>query len=153
MIAMDIKQKSLELKQKLIDSLSVWADDRITAFANGNPKLKTISVYLKRGANNIIKKYDNEIGKMIENAMIFIADENGNYNLNILFDDIMSMFKNMEEIPVNLGLMTITIGKGAIRIPIQKNAFTSILLGKDIGAIRITESDFVELKNILTNGL
>lgn len=149
---MDIKQKSLDLKQKFIDSLSVWADDRITVFTNSNPNLKPMSIYLKRGASNIIKKYDDEIDKMINSAMIFIADENGNYNLNALFDDIMTMFKDMEEMPINIGPMTVTVGKGNIRIPIPKNTFTNVIFG-DTSAIRITQSDFVELKNILTNGL
>ena len=113
-----------------------------------NPKIAPVGKYLKRGISNMIIKEDARMEKAVDNLMLFIADENGNYDMNTLFDDIMSMFKMMPESPFDLALIHGTVGNGIIRVMLPDNPVASLLLG-NMGAIKITEDDFRELKAVL----
>lgn len=145
----NLQQKALELKNKVVSSLDAWGNNLIDSFVADKPKLKPLSVYIKRGLTNGLAKYDNKISKGIDNAMLFIGDKDGNYDTSKVFDDVMAMFKDMDQTDLDLGPLKTTIGKGVIKIKIPDNMFTSMLFG-DTGAIRITESDLTELKNLFT---
>lgn len=146
---MEAKKNITELKDKFIDSMQLWADDRIDDFVANNPKLKVASVYLKRGAKNFLAKQKEGMGNMIDNAALFICDENGNVDADLLFNDMLAMFREMEEIPFGKGLIRGSIGKGVVRLTLPDNPLTNILFG-DTGAIRITDTDLIELKKLIT---
>lgn len=147
---MDLNQKALELKTNLIDSLRTWGHERISAFVKDNPKLLPLKGSLDRFVNNILIREDEWIKGKIDTAMLFIADENGNVDKSMLLDEAMNIFKEMEETKINVGGMDIMIGKGTIKIPIPRNPLTSMFFG-DTGAIKMTESDFAELKSLFTD--
>lgn len=147
---MDIAQME-EMKEKLIDTLGLWADDRITSLVSSNPRLAVASVYLKRGVRNYLHREKERIGNAIDNAALFVCDENGKMDFPMLFNDLMSMFQDMEEIPFSLGFTAGTIGKGVVRIQIPDNTFTNILFG-NLGCIKVTESDIKDLFDLITSG-
>lgn len=146
---MEAKKNITELKEKLSESLKTWLEERIDSLAAANPKLKIASIYLKRGATNYIARESGKIDKMIDDAALFICDEEGNFSPDMLFDDLMTMLREMEEVPFGSGLMQGTIGKGVIRFKLPENPVFNLLFG-DTGAIKITEADFMELKDIFT---
>ena len=147
---MELKQKTIELKNKMVGSVEEWGARLIDTYVADNQRLKPFSVYLKRGLHNGLARYDDKIQEMLDNTMLFIGDENGEYELGQVFDDAMEMFNDMDEMDVALGPVDATIGKGSIRIHIPRNAFTSILFG-DTGAIRITGEDIKELRDLFVN--
>ncbi len=149
---MELKQNSLELKNKLISSVRQWADQRIDAFFTENKQFKPVSLYMKRAVNNLLIREDLKIEGWVDNAMLFIADENGEYSAETLFDDAMIIFKEMEEKPFSSGFINGSIGKGQIRIELPNNPIRSFLFG-DMKAIRITDADFEELRAIVTEKL
>lgn len=141
----NFRDNALALKTKVSEGVQKWMDERIDQLAADNPILAPTKKYLKRGVHNMAAKEDERLSKAIEDAMLFVADENGNYNIDMLFDDVMSMLKNMPETPFNLGLLKGTFGKGVIRIMMPDNPLAQLFLG-DIGAIKFTENDFAKLK-------
>lgn len=138
-----------ELKDKSVKALQSWAEIRIDALATSHPNLAVASVYLKRGARNWLERESDRISEMIDDASLFICDKNGNIDADMLFSDLLSSFKNMDEVPFGKGFIQGTAGKGVIRFVIPNNPITGLLFG-DTGAIRITETDLKELKMILT---
>lgn len=54
-----------ELKEKLLTSLDLWADARISDMVKVNPALAIPSVYMKRASHNIIAKNKDSWGKSI----------------------------------------------------------------------------------------
>ena len=54
-----------ELKEKLLTSLDLWADARISDMVKENPALAIPSVYMKRASHNIIAKHKDSWGKSI----------------------------------------------------------------------------------------
>lgn len=144
---MEAKEKLSGLKDKMIDSLESWADNRIDDFVSQNPNLKVASVYMKRGAKNYLARERGKIENVIDNAALFICDEDGNIDADMLFKDMMTMFKDMEETPFGKGLLQGTIGKGTIRLKLPDNPVFNLMFG-NTGAIKITEADFIELKEL-----
>ena len=138
-----------ELKEKLLTSLDMWADARISDMVKENPALAIPSVYMKRALHNIIAKNKDSWGKSIDNATLFIADENGNIDANTIFEDIMQLLKAVEDYHFDFGIVHGHISNGAISIDLPDNIATAILFGSK-RSINFTEEDFVELKDLVT---
>lgn len=144
---MEAKEKLLDFKDKAINSLETWVDGRIDDFVTQNPNLKTASIYMKRGAKNYLARERGKIENTIDNAALFICDEEGNIDADMLFKDMMTMFREMEETTFGKGLVQGTIGKGIIRFKLPDNPIFNLMFG-NTGAIKITEADFIELKEL-----
>lgn len=137
-----------ELKEKLLTSVDLWADARIDDMIKGNPMLAIPSVYMKRAAHNIISINKEKLGKTIDNAALFIGDENGDINVDTIFDDAMQMLKTIEDYHFELGFISGRIDEGTLYINLPDNIFTTLLFGSK-KSISLGESDFTELKNLL----
>ena len=137
-----------ELKEKLLESVDVWADARIDDMVKANPMLAIPSVYMKRASHNIISKNKDKWDKSIDNATLFIADENGNIDADTIFEDMMQMLKAVEDYHFDFGIVHGHISNGAVSIDLPDNIATAILFGSK-RSINFTEEDFVELKDLI----
>lgn len=136
------------LKDKFLDSLDLWLEERVDDMLKDNAAMAIPAVYIKRGCHNIINKYEGKISDGIDKAALFLADENGNIDANTLFKDAMELFKGMEEMSFDLGLVDGVIGKGNVAINLPDNILMSILFGNK-KTITFNENDFLELKSLL----
>lgn len=137
-----------ELKEKLLTSLDFWADARISDMVKDNPALAIPSVYMKRAAHNVIAKNKESWGKSIDNATLFIADEDGNIDADTIFSDLMQMLENISNYEFDLGFIKGRIKDGAISVDLPDNIITTILFGSK-KSISFTKSDFEELKSLI----
>lgn len=137
-----------ELKEKLLESVDVWADARIDDMVKANPMLAIPSVYMKRAAHNIISKNKDKLDKSIDNAALFIANENGEIDADTIFADMMQMLKSVNDYHFDFGIIHGHIDNGTISIDLPDNPFIAILFGSK-RSINITEEDFVELKDLI----
>ena len=138
-----------ELKEKLLTSLDLWADARISEMVKENPALAIPSVYMKRASHNIIAKNKDKWGKSIDNATLFIADENGNIDADTIFEDIMQMLESISNYEFDLGFVNGRIDGGTLSIDLPDNIITTILFGSK-KSISFTKNDFKELKSLVT---
>ena len=138
-----------ELKEKLLTSLDLWADARISDMVKGNPALAIPSVYMKRASHNIIAKNKDSWGKSIDNATLFIADENGNIDADTIFTDLMQMLESISNYEFDLGFIKGRIDGGTLSIDLPDNIITNILFGSK-KSISFTKTDFDELKSLIT---
>lgn len=136
------------LKDKVLDSLDLWLEERIDDMIKDNTSLAIPSVYLKRGCHNIINKYEGKISEGIDNAALFITDENGNIDAKTVFEDIMKIFSSMEETSFDIGIIKGIVGKGKVSLTLPDNILTNIVFGSN-KAITFNEDDFLELKDLL----
>lgn len=136
------------LKDKILDSLDLWLEERIDDMIKDNTSLAIPSVYLKRGCHNIINKYEGKISEGIDNAALFLTDENGNIDAKTVFEDIMKIFSSMEETSFDLGIIKGIVGKGKLSLTLPDNILTNIVFGSN-KAITFNEDDFLELKDLL----
>lgn len=138
-----------ELKEKLLTSLDLWADARISDMVKENPALAVPSVYMKRASHNIIAKHKDSWGKSIDNATLFIADEDGNIDADTIFSDLMQMLENISNYEFDLGFIKGRIDGGALVIDLPDNIITTILFGSK-KSISFTKADFEELRSLVT---
>ena len=138
-----------ELKEKLLTSLDLWADARISDMVKENPALAIPSVYMKRASHNIIAKNKDKWGKSIDNATLFIADEDGNIDANTIFEDMMQMLDNISNYEFDFGFVKGRIDGGTFSIDLPDNIITTILFGSK-KSISFTKDDFEELKSLVT---
>ena len=138
-----------ELKEKLLTSLELWADARISDMVKKTPALAFPSVYMKRASHNIIAKNKDKWGKSIDNATLFIADEDGNIDTDTIFSDLMQMLENISDYEFDLGFIKGRIDDGVIAIDLPDNIVTIILFGSK-KSISFAKEDFEEFKNLLT---
>ena len=141
--------KVIELKDKLLTSLDLWADARISDMVKENPALAIPSVYMKRASHNIIAKHKDSWGKSIDNATLFIADEDGNIDADTIFSDLMQMLENISNYEFDLGFIKGRIDGGALVIDLPDNIITTILFGSK-KSISFTKNDFEELRSLIT---
>lgn len=138
-----------ELKSKFLNAVGAWAEQRISDMVHESPSLAIPAVYMKRAAHNLIHKYTDNIGDYIDGASLFFVDDEGNFNIDTIFDDAIQMFKNVKTQPYSLGLLRGAVGEGNITIELPENIVTDILFGAN-KTLRITAADILELKKILT---
>lgn len=138
-----------ELKEKLLTSLDLWADARISDMVKENPALAIPSVYMKRASHNIIAKHKDSWGKSIDNATLFIADEDGNIDADTIFTDLMQMLENISNYEFDLGFIKGRIDGGVLSIDLPDNIITTILFGSK-KSISFTKDDFEELRSLVT---
>lgn len=138
-----------ELKDKLLTSLDLWADARISDMVKENPALAIPSVYMKRASHNIIAKNKDSWGKSIDNATLFIADEDGNIDADTIFTDLMQMLESISNYEFDLGFIKGRIDGGTLSIDLPDNIITNILFGSK-KSISFTKTDFNELKSLIT---
>lgn len=138
-----------ELKEKLLTSLDLWADARIDDMVKANQMLAIPSVYMKRAAHNIIAKHKDSWGKSINNATLFIADEDGNIDADTIFSDLMQMLENISNYEFDLGFIKGRIDGGVLSIDLPDNIITTILFGSK-KSISFTKDDFEELRSLVT---
>ena len=138
-----------ELKEKLLTSLDLWSDARISDMVKETPALAIPSVYMKRASHNIIAKNKDSWGKSIDNATLFIADENGNIDADTIFTDLMQMLESISNYEFDLGFIKGRIDGGTLSIDLPDNIITNILFGSK-KSISFTKTDFEELKSLVT---
>lgn len=138
-----------ELKEKLLTSLDLWADARISDMVKETPALAIPSVYMKRASHNIIAKNKDKWGKSIDNATLFIADEDGNIDTDTIFSDLMQMLENISNYEFDLGFIKGRIDGGVLSIDLPDNIITTILFGSK-KSISFTKDDFEELRSLVT---
>ena len=138
-----------ELKDRFLTSIDLWADARIDDMVKGNPMMAVPSVYMKRAAHNVIAKNKEKWSKGIDDAALFVTDENGDVNADTIFDDMMQMLKSVQDFHFDVGFIHGHINDGIISIDMPDNILTAIFLGSK-RSISITPDDFLELKTLIT---
>lgn len=145
---MNLKENAHEAKKQIIDGLEEWALNIVDGFTSSNPKMTVVGVYVKNGIRNYRKKKECEIGEMIDDAALFIADEKGEVNLNKVFADLHQFMKDADDVRIDLGFTEAIIDKGSLKISIPDNWFMNMIFGSG-NALVITEGDLSELKLLI----
>lgn len=135
----DINQFKGELKT----AIQSWGNSKIDElFKNSISR-----TFAKNGLNNMLNRYDASMNKGIDMLWMFIADENGVVDSDVLVDNVIAMLKEMDLKEYNIMGLNMTIGKGEVAIEMPKNIFFDMLVG--CSKIRFTSNDINEFKNLL----
>lgn len=134
-----------KFKGDLKTALQEWTETRIDELFPTRPQTK---VLLKRGLNNYLSKADGKLNSLIDNSLLFIADENGTIDTDTAIDMFVEMFKEMEVQEYCIGMIPIAIGKGEIVAELPHHPLLDMVVG-NLGKVKITSADLLELKELL----
>lgn len=140
--------KTEELKRTIVPAVLEWGGSRIDGLAARNPRLHIASVYMKRGLRNMVERKRADIERGIDALAVFASDENGEITPGTIAEDLMTLFKEMEEKPFDFGIIRGTVGKGAVKVSIPDNILTNLLFG-DGESLTLTTEDFYELVELI----
>ena len=146
------KEEIGKFKCDLKTNLQQWMESKIDALCADRPRLKSASVYLKRGLNNWLDREDMRINKMVDNSLLFITDENGNIDVDVVMEDLIRMFREMDTRETMIGVFPVEYGKGEVRITIPHNPMLDLVFG-DLGSVRITADDIMEIKGLFSQAV
>ena len=135
------------LKGKMKTAVRDWAFAKIDALTTAHPRLVPVSVYLRRGVTNLIARYDEQMNRTIDRISLFLCDESGVYDTDMMVDDLCEMFDKMPRGETDIMGATITYGQGELCIELPGGAFIETLLG-DLSRIRFNTDDFREIKTM-----
>ena len=139
------------LKEKIMKSADAWIERRVDEMTANNPSMAIPAVYIKRGCHNLISKYEGKISEGVDMAALFLADKDGEVNIDTLFVDLMEYFRGMEEVQIDGGIVKGTVGKGKIAVTMPDNILTNIIFGNR-KTITFDETDVEELKRMIMEG-
>ena len=147
----DKLRESVEnIRGDLSRSLVSWIDGRIDDFVKGKPVLSVAGSHLKRRIENEMIFHSDRINRYLNEATMWVMDKDGTVKADLLVDDLITILKSMKNTPFDYGFLKGSVGEGAISIALPKGPITSLIFG-NTEAIRINESDLLELKGLLND--
>lgn len=144
------KEEICNFKKDLKCNIKKWAEGKITSLCADRPKLKPASVYLKRGLNNWLDREDARIDNMVDNVLLFVTDENGNIDTDVIMTDLIAMFKEMDVQQAVVGSFLVEYGKGEIVVHIPHHPLLDLIFN-DLGQVKITSEDIWEIKDMFSS--
>lgn len=130
-------------------SVKMWGEKKIDELCAKHPRMQAASVYLKRGLSNWLDREEAQVDDMVSTLALFAADKEGKIDIGSFVDDAVSVFREMDVNYTKFGAFGIEYGKGAVTINIPRNVLLDMIFG-DLGQIKITAEDLLEIKSLIT---
>ena len=146
---MYLKEDISRLKGDIKTALMQWSEGKLNALCMSHPRLKPMSVYLRRGLTNYLDRIDDQVDSAVDMLLLFVADKNGNIDTDMLINDAVEMFKLTDVHEAKVGIFDLTYGAGEVVLSLPHNPILDIFVG-DLGLIKLTADDLLELRNYLT---
>lgn len=127
-------------------AVQTWAEGKVDAIFKNRPQTR---VLMKRALNNWLTMQDERMNKVIDAALLFVADEHGNVDSDAVVEMIVGLFNEMEKQEYDLFAgITASVGKGEFVVSLPRNPYMDLLVG-NLGMVKITAEDILEFKELL----
>jgi hypothetical protein len=135
-----------KVKGDIKTAMQDWANSKIDELFPGKATAKQ---FMKNGVNNLMNRYDQHMNEYIDKFFMFVADEKGEIDSDVMVDTVVGIFKEIDPIQqYHLGMVDVTVGKGELGIHLPDNMFLNMLVGSK-GVIKFTADDILDFKNLL----
>lgn len=141
-----MKKNDLNLfKGEIKNAIQAWGDSKIDSIFPDKPAAKS---FFKNGFHNLLAKEDERINKYLDMAFLFVADEQGVIDSDVLIENINSIFKEMEVKEYDFRGFHASVGRGEITIGFPQNFLLDMIFSG--GSLRFTTDDINDLKSFLS---
>lgn len=130
-------------KGQLKTAIQEWGYSKIDEILPNKPQVRT---FLKNGFNNILVRQDAKLNKYIDGLVLFVGNEQGVIDTDVMVDMVADMFKELEPHKYQFEMFDIEIGRGEVVLNLPQNYMYDLLFGGS-GRFRMTADDILELKN------
>lgn len=122
-----------------------WAEGKIDALFPNKPQARAL---LKRGLNNRLTREDERVNRMLDTALLFVADERGTIDSDAVVDIVADLLTEMDVQRYQMGIVEVMAGKGEVVVSLPQNVYLDMIVGR-LGTVRLTVDDLRELKELM----
>lgn len=133
------------LTGKTKQALQSWANKQIDVLLTGDKA--AASTFAKNAVNNLLHRYDEAINRAIDSAFIFVADESGAVDTDVLIDRLADLFNEMEIVEADVVGFHIKAGKGRAEVLLPRNPILQIIAG-NVEGFALTAEDIRNFKSL-----
>lgn len=109
------------------------------------PEMPVIRSNLKRGANNLVARFDEKLNGVLDGVFLVMGDESGTIDSDSMVEALADIIDEMPVLSMPLGPFLIDIGKGEAKLRFPQGPFWERMTGR-LGGYRLTREDFLEMK-------
>lgn len=107
--------------------------------------LEPVAYYAKNGISNAIDRYDEQLNRYIDYAVMFVADKDGKIDTDKLIGDLVEIYRSTEKRTEVLLGMKVEYGAGEIVIYPPDNPFVNMLFPWQ--SVKITSEDILKIRS------
>ena len=142
-----LKEELCKFKGDVKTAIYMWCTSMIDQLFAGKAGLEPVAYYAKNGIANAIDRYDEQMNRYIDLAVMFVADKEGKIDTDKLIGDLVEIYRNTEKRTEDVLGMKLEYGAGEIVIYPPDNPFVNILFPWQ--SVKITEEDILKIRSFL----
>ena len=140
-----LKEELCKFKGDVKTAIYRWCTSMIDQLFAGKAGLEPVAYYAKNGISNAIERYDEQLNRYIDYAVMFVADKDGKIDTDKLIGDLVEIYKSTEKRTEVLLGMKVEYGAGEIVVFPPDNPFVNMFLPWQ--SIKITAEDILKIRS------
>ena len=140
-----LREELSKFKGDVKTAIHRWCTSMIDQLFAGKAGLEPVAYYAKNGISNAIDRYDEQLNRYIDYAVMFVADKEGRIDTDKLIGDLVEIYRSTEKRTEDLFGMKVEYGAGEIVVFPPDNPFVNILLPWQ--SIKITAEDILKMRS------
>lgn len=139
------KEDLNQFKGEIKTAVQSWGNSKIDSLFPDKAHTRT---FFKNGLSNFLARKDAIINKWLDTGFLFVAGEDGVIDSDVMIDNLVSLFEEMDVMEYQLGMVKLKVGKGQVIVDMPHNSLLDMFVG-GVGSIKFTSEDLGELKGLL----
>ena len=139
------KEDLNQFKGEIKTAVQSWGNSKIDSLFPDKAHTRT---FFKNGLSNLLARKDALINRWLDTGFLFIAGEDGTIDSDVMVDNLVSLFEEMDVREYQLGMVKVTVGKGQAIVDMPHNFLLDMFIGS-LGCIKFTWEDLGALKELL----
>ena len=140
-----LREELCKFKGDVKTAIYKWCTSMIDSLFAGKVGLEPVAYYAKNGISNAIDRYDEQLNRYIDYAVMFVADKDGKIDTDKLIGDLVGIYRSTEKRTEVLLGMKVEYGAGEIVVFPPDNPFVNILLPWQ--SVKITAEDILKIRS------
>ena len=140
-----LREELCKFKGDVKTAIYRWCTSMIDQLFAGKAGLEPVAYYAKNGISNAIDRYDEQLNRYIDYAVMFVADKDGKIDTDKLIGDLVEIYRSSEKRTEDILGMKLEYGAGEIVIYPPDNPFTNLLFPWQ--SVKITAEDILKLRS------
>ena len=140
-----LREELCKFKGDVKTAVYRWITSMIDQLFAGKAGLEPVAYYAKNGISNVIDRYDEQLNRYIDYAVMFVTDKEGRIDTDKLIGDLVEIYRSTEKRTEVLLGMKVEYGAGEIVVFPPDNPFVNILLPWQ--SIKITAEDILKMRS------
>ena len=140
-----LKEELCKFKGDVKIAIYKWCTSMIDSLFAGKVGLEPGAYYAKNGIANAIDRYDEQLNRYIDYAVMFVADKDGKIDTDKLIGDLVGIYRSTEKRTEDVFGMKLEYGAGEIVVFPPDNPFVNILFPWQ--SVKITAEDILKIRS------